>query len=100
MVHAAAVQGFIIQHTYYMVLIIVKKIQFQINMDKQSINDEFDLDHYLCVVANVLVVETFIYFFFSPFYSFQYILGAATSPAVKLNEETLTYLNQGQLQKL
>ncbi|CAL1537826.1 unnamed protein product [Lymnaea stagnalis] len=26
---------------------------------------------------------------------FQYILGAATSPAVKLNEETLTYLNQG-----
>ncbi|XP_055998513.1 transcription factor CP2-like isoform X2 [Ostrea edulis] len=27
---------------------------------------------------------------------FQYILGAATSPAVKLNEETLTYLNQGQ----
>ncbi|KAK0059446.1 transcription factor CP2 [Biomphalaria pfeifferi] len=27
---------------------------------------------------------------------FQYILGAATSPAVKINEETLTYLNQGQ----
>ena len=27
---------------------------------------------------------------------FQYILGASTSPAVKLNEETLTYLNQGQ----
>lgn len=27
---------------------------------------------------------------------FQYILGAATSPAVKVNEETLTYLNQGQ----
>nr|KAG5707063.1 hypothetical protein BaRGS_011774 [Batillaria attramentaria] len=27
---------------------------------------------------------------------FQYILGAATSPAVKMNEETLTYLNQGQ----
>ncbi|XP_064618398.1 transcription factor CP2-like [Liolophura sinensis] len=27
---------------------------------------------------------------------FQYVLGAATSPAVKLNEETLTYLNQGQ----
>lgn len=28
--------------------------------------------------------------------NFQYILGSATSPAVKLNEETLTYLNQGQ----
>eukprot|EP00106_Octopus_bimaculoides_P021947 XP_014789389.1 PREDICTED: transcription factor CP2-like [Octopus bimaculoides] len=28
--------------------------------------------------------------------SFQYVLGAATSPAVKRNEETLTYLNQGQ----
>ncbi|XP_072342384.1 transcription factor CP2-like protein 1 [Scyliorhinus torazame] len=28
--------------------------------------------------------------------TFQYILGAATSPAVKLHEETLTYLNQGQ----
>ncbi|GFN94618.1 transcription factor cp2 [Plakobranchus ocellatus] len=27
---------------------------------------------------------------------FQYILGSATSPAVKMNEETLTYLNQGQ----
>ncbi|GAB1597925.1 transcription factor CP2-like protein 1 isoform X1 [Argonauta hians] len=27
---------------------------------------------------------------------FQYVLGAATSPAVKRNEETLTYLNQGQ----
>ncbi|XP_052803234.1 transcription factor CP2-like isoform X2 [Mya arenaria] len=27
---------------------------------------------------------------------YQYILGAATSPAVKVNEETLTYLNQGQ----
>jgi len=27
---------------------------------------------------------------------FQYILKAATSPAVKMNEETLTYLNQGQ----
>lgn len=27
---------------------------------------------------------------------FQYVLGAATSPAVKINEETLTYLNQGQ----
>ncbi|XP_047012067.2 transcription factor CP2-like protein 1 isoform X6 [Ictalurus punctatus] len=27
---------------------------------------------------------------------FQYILCAATSPAVKLHEETLTYLNQGQ----
>ncbi|XP_048416259.2 transcription factor CP2-like isoform X3 [Stegostoma tigrinum] len=28
--------------------------------------------------------------------TFQYVLGAATSPAVKLHEETLTYLNQGQ----
>ncbi|XP_055512758.1 transcription factor CP2-like protein 1 isoform X1 [Leucoraja erinacea] len=28
--------------------------------------------------------------------SFQYVLSAATSPAVKLHEETLTYLNQGQ----
>lgn len=27
---------------------------------------------------------------------FQYVLGAATSPATKMNEETLTYLNQGQ----
>lgn len=27
---------------------------------------------------------------------FQYILNAATSPATKMNEETLTYLNQGQ----
>lgn len=26
---------------------------------------------------------------------FQYILGAATSPAVKVDEEPLTYLNQG-----
>lgn len=26
---------------------------------------------------------------------FQYVLCAATSPAVKLHEETLTYLNQG-----
>ena len=28
--------------------------------------------------------------------SFQYVLAAATSIATKLNEETLTYLNQGQ----
>lgn len=69
MVRAAAVQGFIIQHTYYMVLIIVKKIQFQINMDKQSVNDEFDLDLYLCVVANVFVVVTFIYFSFFPLFT-------------------------------
>ncbi|XP_014670439.1 PREDICTED: transcription factor CP2-like [Priapulus caudatus] len=27
---------------------------------------------------------------------FQYVLNAATSPATKVNEETLTYLNQGQ----
>ena len=27
---------------------------------------------------------------------FQYVLCAATSPAVKLHDETLTYLNQGQ----
>ena len=33
-------------------------------------------------------------------FRFQYILGAATSPAVKMNEETLTYLNQGQCQRL
>lgn len=26
---------------------------------------------------------------------FQYILAAATSPACKMNEETVTYLNQG-----
>ncbi|XP_070536546.1 transcription factor CP2-like [Ptychodera flava] len=31
---------------------------------------------------------------------FQYILCAATSPAVKLSEETLTYLNQGQSYEL
>ena len=28
---------------------------------------------------------------------FQYVLCAATSPAVKLHDETLTYLNQGDL---
>lgn len=28
---------------------------------------------------------------------FQYVLCAATSPAVKLHDETLTYLNQGQM---
>ncbi|KAJ6651081.1 hypothetical protein lerEdw1_000829, partial [Lerista edwardsae] len=27
---------------------------------------------------------------------FQYVMSAATSPAVKLHDETLTYLNQGQ----
>lgn len=27
---------------------------------------------------------------------FQYVLCAATSPAIKLHEETLTYLNQGR----
>ncbi|KAH3874320.1 hypothetical protein DPMN_037562 [Dreissena polymorpha] len=32
--------------------------------------------------------------------NFQYILGAATSPAVKLNEDTLTYLNQMQSYEL
>lgn len=29
-------------------------------------------------------------------FSFQYVLAAATSIATKVNEETLTYLNQGQ----
>lgn len=29
---------------------------------------------------------------------FQYVLCAPTSPAVKLHDETLTYLNQGQRQ--
>lgn len=29
---------------------------------------------------------------------FQYVLCAATSPAVKLHDETLTYLNQGEMQ--
>lgn len=29
---------------------------------------------------------------------FQYVLCAATSPAVKLHDETLTYLNQGETQ--
>jgi len=29
--------------------------------------------------------------------SFQYILNAATSPATRMSEETLTYLNQGIL---
>jgi transcription factor CP2-like protein len=29
-------------------------------------------------------------------FSFEYILAAATSIATKVNEETLTYLNQGQ----
>lgn len=28
---------------------------------------------------------------------FQYVLCTATSPAVKLHEETLTYLNQGRV---
>lgn len=28
---------------------------------------------------------------------FQYVLCAATSPAVKLHDETLTYLNQGEM---
>ena len=32
---------------------------------------------------------------FCTIFSFQYVLGAATSPATKLYEETLTYLNQG-----
>lgn len=31
---------------------------------------------------------------------FQYVLCTATSPAVKLHEETLTYLNQGDVQGL
>lgn len=29
---------------------------------------------------------------------FQYVLCAATSPAIKLHDETLTYLNQGQFE--
>lgn len=29
---------------------------------------------------------------------FQYVLCAPTSPAIKLHDETLTYLNQGQYQ--
>ena len=33
-------------------------------------------------------------------YSFQCILNAATSPATKVNEETLTYLNQGKSYEL
>lgn len=33
---------------------------------------------------------TFVYFA-----RFQYILNAATSPATRMSEETLTYLNQG-----
>ncbi|KAF6018189.1 gem [Bugula neritina] len=32
--------------------------------------------------------------------SFQYVLSAPTSPATKVNEETLTYLNQGQAYEL
>lgn len=32
----------------------------------------------------------------APCSRFQYILGAATSVAMKMNEESLTYLNQGQ----
>lgn len=32
-----------------------------------------------------------------PCLAFQYVLGAATSPAVKQQEEALTYLNQGML---
>lgn len=31
---------------------------------------------------------------------FQYVLCAATSPAVKLHDETLTYLNQGERESL
>lgn len=32
----------------------------------------------------------------SKLFRFQYVLAAATSIATKVNEETLTYLNQGQ----
>lgn len=35
-------------------------------------------------------------FCFEFHYRFQYVLAAATSIATKANEETLTYLNQGQ----
>jgi CP2 transcription factor. len=34
--------------------------------------------------------------FLKTFFRFQYVLAAATSIATKVNEETLTYLNQGQ----
>lgn len=40
-------------------------------------------------------MESCIYREIFPF-SFQYVLAAATSIATKVNEETLTYLNQGQ----
>jgi transcription factor CP2-like protein len=33
---------------------------------------------------------------YKKFFRFQYVLAAATSIATKVNEETLTYLNQGQ----
>lgn len=65
--------------------------------------------HSVCKV--ILVSHKIVVHFFSQVYScgvtwslsnitsfcfrYQYILGAATSPAVKVNEETLTYLNQG-----
>lgn len=41
------------------------------------------------------MVEVGLYIAKFPF-SFQYVLAAATSIATKVNEETLTYLNQGQ----
>lgn len=41
----------------------------------------------------VLFISNYLLFFFR---RFQYVLAAATSIATKINEETLTYLNQGQ----
>ena len=42
-----------------------------------------------------LVVCDLIYQFGAIFQRFQYILNASTSPATRMSEETLTYLNQG-----
>lgn len=39
-------------------------------------------------------------FSFRSIFRFQYVLSAPTSPATKVNEETLTYLNQGQTYEL
>lgn len=50
---------------------------------------------------NALII-LFIYLYIKKnyLYRFQYVLGAATSMAIKLTEETLTYLNQGQSYEL
>lgn len=54
-----------------------------------------DFDLKPIINKNCIFYLYFLYFFLSSF-RFQYILAAATSIATKNNEDTLTYLNQGQ----